>query len=182
VQLGSVLQVEAVSTHVCCCSSLTCQQGLRLCLPQNLSHLALVAPSLSPMAIATEHVMAALAETSRTRDSDAWSVSTKRKSSSSTTTIPSYYTSFITFKEATDSAVRLVTLEGMPKANIDSDVESSKGDQAASMPETWAPTKNEWLIMISLAFISLMVALDASILVTVLPVSRDTKSASHSAC
>jgi hypothetical protein len=54
------------------------------------------------------------------------------------------------------------------------DVES-RGEEKASIPEEWTPTKNEWLIMISLAFISLMVALDATILVTVLPVSLVTK-------
>lgn len=62
-------------------------------------------------------------------------------------------------------------MEGVPKANINIDVEA-KGEAAVSIPETWSPNKNEWLIMISLAFISLMVALDASILVTVLPVSQ----------
>ncbi|ORY14390.1 major facilitator superfamily-domain-containing protein [Clohesyomyces aquaticus] len=36
-------------------------------------------------------------------------------------------------------------------------------------PKEWSPTKPEWLIMISLSCISLMVALDATILVTVLP-------------
>jgi MFS family permease len=50
----------------------------------------------------------------------------------------------------------------------DIDIEA-KGDDPAPIPDIWKPTKNEWLIMISLAFISLMVALDASILVTVLP-------------
>jgi hypothetical protein len=51
------------------------------------------------------------------------------------------------------------------------DIEA-KGEDSAPAMETWTPTKNEWLIMISLAFISLMVALDATILVTVLPVSQ----------
>lgn len=41
--------------------------------------------------------------------------------------------------------------------------------QAAATAE-WRPTKNELLVMISLSFISLMVALDATVLVTVLPV------------
>jgi hypothetical protein len=49
---------------------------------------------------------------------------------------------------------------------MNSDVEA-KGEAVA--PE-WKPTKNEWLVMISLSFISLMVALDATVLVTVLPV------------
>jgi hypothetical protein len=39
-------------------------------------------------------------------------------------------------------------------------------------PGEWKPQRRELLIMISLSFISLMVALDATILVTVLPVSR----------
>ena len=42
-----------------------------------------------------------------------------------------------------------------------------------SSSEEWKPQKRELVIMISLSFTSLMVALDASILVTVLPVSRD---------
>ncbi|KNG52046.1 MFS general substrate transporter [Stemphylium lycopersici] len=42
-----------------------------------------------------------------------------------------------------------------------------------SSTEEWKPQKRELVIMISLSFISLMVALDASILVTVLPVNRD---------
>ncbi|KAF2114257.1 major facilitator superfamily domain-containing protein [Lophiotrema nucula] len=37
-------------------------------------------------------------------------------------------------------------------------------------PEQWQPTKAEWTIMISLSLVSLMVALDATILVAVLPV------------
>jgi hypothetical protein len=45
----------------------------------------------------------------------------------------------------------------------------AKGD--AGMLQEWKPQKRELLIMISLSFISLMVALDATILVTVLPVS-----------
>lgn len=39
----------------------------------------------------------------------------------------------------------------------------------AAMPTEWKPTRNELLVMVSLSFISLMVALDATILVTVLP-------------
>lgn len=56
------------------------------------------------------------------------------------------------------------TSEAMP------DVEGQK-EKALKIQE-WTPTKHEWLVMISLAFISLMVALDATILVTVLPVSQ----------
>lgn len=38
----------------------------------------------------------------------------------------------------------------------------------------WKPTKKEWFIMFSLSIISFMVALDATILVTVLPVGLTT--------
>ncbi|KAH4210187.1 hypothetical protein HBI25_058870 [Parastagonospora nodorum] len=121
--------------------------------------------------------MAAATESMRPGDADAWSASTKRNSA--LLSIPSYYTSFInekiddsesdkTFKEATVVTVRIVPMESVQKANIYIDVEA-KGEAAVSIPETWTPNKNEWLIMISLAFISLMVALDSSILVTVLP-------------
>lgn len=49
----------------------------------------------------------------------------------------------------------------------DPDVEA-KAD--STIVEDWKPQKKELLIMISLSFISFMVALDATILVTVLPV------------
>ena len=45
-----------------------------------------------------------------------------------------------------------------------------KAEEVPLSSEEWKPQKNELLIMISLSFISLMVALDATILVTVLPV------------
>ncbi|KAG9191816.1 hypothetical protein G6011_10550 [Alternaria panax] len=51
----------------------------------------------------------------------------------------------------------------MSESNIE-----AKGEYQA--PDVWKPQKNELVIMISLSFISLMVALDATILVTVLPV------------
>ncbi|KAH4349359.1 hypothetical protein HBH98_066340 [Parastagonospora nodorum] len=115
--------------------------------------------------------MAAATESMRPGDADAWSASTKRNSA--LLSIPSYYTSFInekiddsesdkTFKEATVVTVRIVPMESVQKANIYIDVEA-KGEAAVSIPETWTPNKNEWLIMISLAFISLMVALDLDI-------------------
>jgi hypothetical protein len=50
-----------------------------------------------------------------------------------------------------------------------SDVEAK---DEAGVPEEWKPRVKELLIMGSLAFVSLIVALDSSILVTVLPVSR----------
>jgi len=45
-------------------------------------------------------------------------------------------------------------------------VESAKSSQVE-----WKPQKQEYLVMLTLSIISLMVALDATILVTVLPVS-----------
>jgi hypothetical protein len=37
--------------------------------------------------------------------------------------------------------------------------------------EGWKPQKTEWLILLSMALVSLIVAIDATILVTVLPAS-----------
>jgi len=50
---------------------------------------------------------------------------------------------------------------------MDLDVEA-KAEIVA--PSEWRPSRNELLVMSSLSFISLMVALDATVLVTVLPV------------
>lgn len=60
--------------------------------------------------------------------------------------------------------------------NIPESMSSSKVDVEAKgadmiVAEEWKPTRHEWLIMVSLAFISFVVSLDATILVTVLPVS-----------
>jgi hypothetical protein len=52
----------------------------------------------------------------------------------------------------------------MSESNIE-----AKGERQTL--DVWKPQKKELVIMISLSFISLMVALDATILVTVLPVS-----------
>jgi hypothetical protein len=60
-------------------------------------------------------------------------------------------------------------------ATTDSSASSTTMDleklDAHAPAEEWKPEKKEWIIMISLSIISLMVALDATILVTVLPVS-----------
>lgn len=61
---------------------------------------------------------------------------------------------------------------------LDSDTMSTidiEGKRESSVAEEWKPSKKELLIMISLSFVSLMVALDATILVTVLPVSLGFK-------
>ncbi|KAF1913359.1 major facilitator superfamily domain-containing protein [Ampelomyces quisqualis] len=112
------------------------------------------------------------------RYSDAWSTSTKRNS------IP---IGAFNFKDTSDqdieqactvdednlslkatTTIKSLPTDSIPEIAMTTDVEA-KGQYTAPAPEMWKPTKNEWLIMISLAFISLMVALDASILVTVLP-------------
>jgi hypothetical protein len=53
-----------------------------------------------------------------------------------------------------------------PSVQVPDDVESAKSGQVE-----WKPQKQEYLVMVTLSIISLMVALDATILVTVLPVS-----------
>jgi MFS family permease len=108
-------------------------------------------------------------------DTDAWSTSTKRNSTmigileckepldqapNNTKMEPSKHTTTIAISQKPEPPVQ--------QLHKDIDIEA-KGEEAAPISDTWTPTKNEWLIMISLAFISLMIALDASILVTVLP-------------
>lgn len=53
-----------------------------------------------------------------------------------------------------------------------SSVSSTDLEKFEQAVEEWKPQKKEWFIMISLSIISFMVALDATILVTVLPVSQ----------
>lgn len=48
------------------------------------------------------------------------------------------------------------------------DVEAATAEKLAKLAE-WRPRRQEWLVMLTLATISLMVALDATILVPVLP-------------
>lgn len=43
-------------------------------------------------------------------------------------------------------------------------------------PVTWEAGRKAWLIVLTLAFVSLIVALDATILVTALPVRNQTLS------
>ena len=50
--------------------------------------------------------------------------------------------------------------------SIDSDIEA---EAQTTVTIEWTPTRNEMLVMVSLSFISLVVALDATVLVTVLP-------------
>lgn len=78
------------------------------------------------------------------------------------------------FSPTTKTAALTNVLPASPKTLLDSDtmftmVAEAKGEPHST--EEWTPTKHELLIMVSLSFISLMVALDATVLVTVLPVS-----------
>jgi MFS family permease len=118
-----------------------------------------------------------LSSVSPLQDTDAWSTSTKRNS---TLTALDCKEPLDNDHDSTDDkmdpslkretiiAVSPIAEPTLQQPHVDFDVEA-KGEEETPIPETWTPTKNEWLIMISLAFISLMVALDASILVTVLP-------------
>jgi len=68
---------------------------------------------------------------------------------------------------AAHSSQTLVAAAQDSWSKIDLEGQSEKTEPS----QEWTPTKKEWLVMTSLAFISLMVSLDATILVTVLPVS-----------
>ncbi|KAF2035075.1 MFS general substrate transporter [Setomelanomma holmii] len=71
-------------------------------------------------------------------------------------------------RKSTPAASWPASTGAMEPAGVETDVEA-KDEEITLSEGVWTPTKNEWLIMISLAFIALMVALDATILVTVLP-------------
>lgn len=49
----------------------------------------------------------------------------------------------------------------------------SKDLEANAQSEEWKPTRKEWLIIITLTITQFVVPLDATIIVTVLPVMRD---------
>lgn len=70
----------------------------------------------------------------------------------------------VTWKTGNDTDTPAITDSSASSTTMDLE----KSDIPA---EEWKPEKKEWIIMISLSIISLMVALDATILVTVLPVS-----------
>lgn len=53
-----------------------------------------------------------------------------------------------------------------PAANMSSDIESNRVNQTE-----WTPSRHELAALITMAVVSLMVALDATILVPALPVS-----------
>lgn len=46
------------------------------------------------------------------------------------------------------------------------------GDEEDEKEPDWKPGKQEWAVMITLAIVSMMVALDATVLVPALPVSK----------
>jgi len=67
-------------------------------------------------------------------------------------------------KTVEDQAVSVAPSVG-PAAEIDVEANGSEKSH-----QEWKPSQKEWFIMVSLAIVSLMVALDATILVAVLPV------------
>lgn len=113
-----------------------------------------------------EHTMAAHVEqvmsSQPKEDSDSLSQSTKRHSDL-------YFASMPT-KPAMAHSSKPMLSDTVEETSSELDIKA-KGEEKVTVQGIWMPTKNEWLIMISLAFISLMTALDATILVTVLPVS-----------
>lgn len=56
-------------------------------------------------------------------------------------------------------------------------MEGSRLEKGPAPDAEWQPGKKEYAVMITLAIISLMVALDATILVSVLPVRGDLSPA-----
>jgi hypothetical protein len=71
----------------------------------------------------------------------------------------------------TPSKTQTVTVsEKSTSLNGDNQKDIEAGETEDTLPQ-WKPQKSEWLIMITLSLMSLMVALDATILVSVLPVS-----------
>jgi hypothetical protein len=86
--------------------------------------------------------------------------------------------SSVTFAERAASLVSTTESSKMPdtpKTTYSASSSSTDLEKAVTQPvEDWKPEKKEWFIMISLSIISFMVALDATILVTVLPVRVHT--------
>jgi hypothetical protein len=62
-----------------------------------------------------------------------------------------------------------VTPEELPWTD-ESTPPGSSNHVSGEQPSDWKPQKNEYMVMYSISIISLMVALDATILVPVLPV------------
>ncbi len=61
---------------------------------------------------------------------------------------------------------------GMTRSTASSSVDGSRLEHGVIGEVEWKPGKKEYAVMLTLALISLMVALDATILVSVLPVSN----------
>lgn len=64
---------------------------------------------------------------------------------------------------------------GMIRSTASSSVNGSRLEQGTIGEVEWKPGKKEYAVMLTLALISLMVALDATILVSVLPVSNGSR-------
>lgn len=73
-------------------------------------------------------------------------------------------------KPTASSSMRPITADPLLDASRITDVDI-EAEAETTTPEQWKPQKRELYIMISLSFISFMVSLDATVLVTVLPVS-----------
>ena len=59
--------------------------------------------------------------------------------------------------------------------NVESTIEETRAEANEAgndKIEEWKPSKSEWLIMVTMSVTALLVALDASIIVCVLPVSH----------
>lgn len=59
----------------------------------------------------------------------------------------------------------------MGRGTASASIDGARLEQALLPEHEWKPGKKEYAVMLTLALISLMVALDATILVSVLPVS-----------
>ena len=66
--------------------------------------------------------------------------------------------------------------EDTPNHNAVSNEKNPETFLVENPPEEWKAGRQEWLIMITLVVISLMAAIDATILVTALPVSDHVPS------
>lgn len=86
---------------------------------------------------------------------------------------PAYVAMAVLGELSNPTSVSSVSLEKPPLPVID-DIEAVK-----EVTPEWKPQKQEYLVMVTLSVISLMVALDATILVTVLPVSPPLQADLH---
>jgi hypothetical protein len=79
--------------------------------------------------------------------------------------LPTHNAMAVSSEQTSRSSILSLSTE-KPAFPVPDDVEAVK-----EVPAEWKPQRQEHLVMLTLSIISLMVALDATILVTVLPVS-----------